>query len=241
MDVLILAGGKVDETLRRRIGVEYRAQLPFGKQTMLERVLKAVRKFGNIKVVSTAEVEGLPVIPAGRSFVESLGNGLAQITSETFLLVTADIPFITAEAIDDFLERCDKTALINYPIIPLDAAEAAYPGIKRTSYRLSIGPVTGGNIALVNTAMMRRSLPKLEKAYKNRKNVLKLALLIGPGILGRFVVGAALPKTLTVQSLEQAIGKIMGGRVKAIYTEHAEIGNDIDNIEQYEQAVQMLV
>lgn len=241
MDVLVLAGGKVDDTLRSRIGVEYRAQLPFGKQSMLERVLRAIRQFGTVKVVSSVPIEGLEVIPAGKSFVESLANGLAEVKSDTFLLVTADIPFITAEAIQDFLDRCDKTALINYPIIPLEAAQSAYPGVKRTSYRLSIGPVTGGNIALVNTALMRRNLPKLERAYKNRKNVLKLALLIGPGILGRFILGAVLPKTLTVASLQNSIGRIMGGPVKAVYTEYAEIGNDIDNIEQYEQAVRMLV
>lgn len=237
MEVLVLAGGRNPESLMRRTGVTYRAQLPVGAKTMLERVLEGLQGFGPIRIVADFPVPGAQVIPAGQNFVESLSRGLDAIESSHFLLVTADVPDLTPQAVQDFVDKCDRSALINYPLIPLDLANERYPGFKRTSYALSMGRVTGGNIAFVATDLMRKSLPRLQQAYDLRKKVLKLALMIGPGIMMRFLAGLAFPALLTLPKLEQAIGRRLGGPVKAVVTTYPELGHDIDTEEQYDELV----
>lgn len=206
---------------------------------MVDWVIDAVAHLGPVVVVggtsSSNDEGGLTTIhaPAGKTFIESLSNGLAHITSESFLLVTADLPFLTKESIDDFVARCDTTKLFNYPIIPMDEARRRFPQFKRTALKIREGEFTGGNIALVNTALIRRSLPLMQQGYDNRKSPLKLATIVGLGTLFRLILGKVLPGTLPIPALEKAVGKVLQGPVKAIITPYAEIGTDIDSPEQF--------
>jgi len=237
MDVLILAGGNTSPELREATGIESRAQLPFRGRAMVDWVLDAVKHLGPVVFVGEPlgwEGEGeIRVVPAGKSFVESLGNGLKAVQSESFLLVTADLPFLTREAVDDFITRCDPTQLFNYPIIRMTDANAKFPQFKRTAMKLKEDEFTGGNILLVKTDLMKQILPRLDEAYANRKSPLKLGRMVGLGTLGRMLLGKLFPATLPIQALEKAVGGILGGPVKGIITPYAEIGTDIDSPEQY--------
>jgi len=237
MQVLILAGGQCPPELIEETGVQHRSQLPYKGRPMLDIVIDAVAHLGKLVIVGDVAKEGATIVPSGKSFVESLAAGLAEIQDENFLLVTADMPFLTRAGVDDFLAKADPNVLINYPIIPLSEAEAQFPGMKRTSYKLAEGKFTGGNLSLIRTGLMRQVMPKIDEAYANRKSVLKLAKLIGLPTLFRFVIGAAIPAFLTIRSIEASIGKALGGPVKGVITHYPEIGADIDSAEQYRALV----
>lgn len=233
MDVLILAGGRTEPELKESTGCEFRADLPFGDRTILQIVLDATGYLGEPILVTAHPREGTRDVQSGASFVESLSAGVHRIESENFLLVTADLPFITRAAIEDFLARADSSILINYPVITMQLCTEKYPELPRTAWKFREGEFTGGNIAVMNTAMMRNALPLIEQAYQNRKKVLKLGAQIGPSTVALLAFSRLAPKLVSIHALEKKVGKFLGGEVRAVPTEYAEIGTDIDNAEQY--------
>jgi hypothetical protein len=200
---------------------------------MVELVVAAVMHLGEPILVGGPEAISNRRVEAGKSFIESLARGLDEVKTESFLLVTADLPFLTPSGVDDFIARCDRQAMLNYPIIDIADAENQFPGMKRTTLKLRDGRFTGGNIALIQTDTMRNALPIMNHAYEARKKPLRLAGIVGPGTLLRVVLGKVAPQTLTIGALEGAVARFLGGSVRAVKTPFAEIGADIDNLEQW--------
>lgn len=233
MDIVVLAGGRCDPELAVLSGQSLRALVPYRGRPMLEIVLEAVIGLGRVIVVGGPESAAYESVPAGKTFTESLTNGLGSVRSETCLLCTADLPLLTSEAVRDFVGRCSPEALLNYAIVPAERCAERFPGMKRTTLRLREGRFTGGNIALCNTAALRAALPILERAYAARKSPLQLARLVGFRALSLVAIGAIVPRFLSVSALERCVSRIFGGQVRAVRSEYPEIGVDIDSADQY--------
>jgi molybdopterin-guanine dinucleotide biosynthesis protein A len=233
VDVVVLAGGETDAALRELGGTDQRALLPYKGRPMVETVLDAVQHLGTPIVVASFDVPRGRRVPAGKGFVESMANGLNAVTTEAFLLVTSDIPWVTAEAVDDLIARSDPDALLNYPIIAAEDAERQFPGTTRTTLRLKEGEFTGGNAAVVKTSLMREAMPHLERAYANRKKVLALGAQVGWSTLFSLIKLKLLPGSVSVARFEADLGKFLGGRICAVRTPFAGLGTDVDNAEQY--------
>lgn len=233
MDVVVLAGGRCPADLRDATGVEFRATLPVRGRPMVAWVIEAVAHLG--KVIAVGGPPGLSPhqLEAGTTFIESLGRGLQAVTTDSFLLVTGDLPFLTANAVDDFISRCDPEAMLNFPVIDVRDSERAFPGMRRTSIKTREGRFTGGNIALLQAEPMRAALPVMEQAYANRKKPLRLAGMVGLGTLLAVAAGQLVPSLLPLSRLEKAVGKCLGQRVRAVVSPFPEIGADIDTLEQY--------
>lgn len=240
MDILILAGGRCDEVMREATGVENRSELRYGSKTSLEIVMDAVSSFGRCIVTAEKPVPGTEFAPAGTSFIGSVTSGLSKVTSESFLLCTSDIPCINKGVIGGFLDACYPDAELNYPIINIADCERMFPGMKRTTFKLKDGEFTGGNIALINTAAFRRTVPLLERAYEHRKSPLKIGAIVGAGVLGSLVMAKVFPGSLTVEALEKSVTKSLNLKVKGVKTSFAEIGADVDSLDQY-QAMRKIV
>lgn len=223
--------------MRSRFGIDFRSELPFGGRPSVAWALQALAGFGEPIVVggpaglSSRQVEG------GNHFVDSVRRGLEAVQTEKFLLATADLPFLEAESVEDFVARSPEVADIAYPIIPIAACERAFPGIPRTTLGLREGRFTSGNLGLIRRSAMLSAVTVLERAYDARKSPLKLAQIVGWGTLGRVILGKIAPKTLPIAALEASVGRFLGVSISAVITEHADIAADIDSLEQYDQAV----
>ena len=160
------------------------------------------------------------------------GVRAAPATAEHLLLITSDLPLITAKAIDDFVRRSlGSGAEVCYPIIPKDSCERRFPGGRRTYVRLREGTFTGGNAVLTTRIFLERSQALIARLYAARKNPLKLAALFGiPFILG------LLTGRLTIPQLEARASAIISGQVAAIISHYPELGFDVDKVEDLELA-----
>ena len=78
-------------------------------------------------------------------------------------------------------------------------------------------------------------MPRLRQVIQNRKNPLALAGLIGLGALVKFVLGV-----ITIRELEERVSRILGVTARALITNHAEIGFDVDKPEDLETALTAL-
>jgi CTP:molybdopterin cytidylyltransferase MocA len=231
MDIIILAGGHCSPELAAATGVQDRAAIEINGRTCLSIVTEALRPFGDLIIVGGPPVEDATQTPAGKSFIESVRNGLEKATSDRILISTVDIPLLTSASVQDFIRDCDPNA-INYPIIRAEDCDRAFPGMKRTTLKLKEGEFTGGNLALVSTDVMRNALPVIERSYEARKSPLKLASIVGIGTLSRLIWGKILPSSLSIPILENSISRFLGVPAHAVISKHPEIGADIDTPEQ---------
>ncbi len=245
---LILAGGKLSPDLARVAeGVANRALIPLAPgRVMLDYVVEALQEGfarsqdGGGRILLAGDDIPLPAgcaaVPGGETLVDTLLNGVAALApDETRLLVaTADIPFLTPDAVRDLLQRADsiRDADFAYPIVEAARCRERFPEMKRTTLRIKEGEFTGGNLVLLNPAFLRQHQQVIRDAYARRKDVPRLAMLLGPSLLLRLLLSRVSPNMLQIAHLESAVGRLIGGaKARAIITSYAEIGVDIDKPE----------
>ena len=253
---LILAGGKLSPDLVPVAeGATNRALIPLApNRVMLDYVVEAlqagfVQSSGGGRILLAGDSIPLPTgcvaVPGGETLVDTLLNGVAALTpDETRLLVaTADIPFLTGEAVSDLLQRADSLtdADFVYPIVEAVRCRGRFPGMKRTTLRVKEGEFTGGNIVLLNPAFLRLHEQVIRTAYTRRKDVPKLAALLGPALIARLILSRIVPQALSIGHLEAAVGRLIGGaKARAVITPYAEIGVDVDKPDDVRIARAML-
>lgn len=240
---LILAGGKNKPEMQAACGgIENRALVSLHGRPMLDYVVDAVREgFGDGgRILVAGDVPtppGCVAVAGGSSLVDTLLNGAAALTPEEtrLLVVTADIPFLTPAALADLLQRASDlpgSPQFVYPIIEAERCRVQFPQMKRTTLRIAEGEFTGGNLALLDPAFLRRNEAVLRDAYAQRKSVPGLARILGGAFLFRLLLSRVAPGALTIPLLEAAVGRALGGATaRAVITPFAEIGADIDRPE----------
>lgn len=228
-----------------------KAGVRIGDRTMVEYVLTVLQECPEVdRVVLVApeslwkeipEAKGLSFASPGGSPLESFARGLEVLDRQGLpaswiLACTGDIPFLTREAVSDFITRCrGREADLYYPIIPRRAAEERFPGVQRTYARLREGCFTGGNLFLVRREIVDRCLAGAEEFVRLRKQPLALARLVGLGLLIKYLLGV-----LTLAEAERRISRLFNIRGAAIITTHAEIGVDVDKPSDLELARRIL-
>ncbi len=234
-DAIILAGGESSESLSR-MGVEkYEALINIAGQPMVSFVVRALAKstrVGSIFVLGPVEALSklkfppqVQVLAAGDTILETIALGMSALKhTNKVLVVTADIPLLTAEAVDDFIEQCvQKEADLYYPIVYKESNECSYPGNKRTYVRMKEGTVTGGNIFLVNPKIVKQCMQSAKPLIENRKNPFKLSQILGWSFVVKFLLGS-----LTIQEVEKRVSELLLIKGVAVNSNYPEIGLDVD-------------
>jgi len=250
LPAVILAGGVADPEMAAKYSIENRAEVPIAGKMMLRYVFDAIRAsthIDDIYVVGNIKCDAATkIIPPGQSLLDNLIAGVKACSSDAsdrlVMVSTSDIPFVSTEAIDDLISRCtDPDIDFYYPVIPREACEKRFPGMKRTYARLAEGTFTGGNIMLMRSGFVLKNADLINKVFSARKSVLRLAGLIGlPTMLRAIIAQVFMPKALDLLTLEKTVGRIINARVKAVPIHYAEIGSDVDDLAQVEFAESVL-
>lgn len=237
----VVLGGGGGDALSKAAGVPAKALVPFGGRPLASYVLDALRESSRVgQVVYVGEATPAIVAQADRvfpaedtflgSFSAGVGAALGVAPHNPALVLSADLPWLTGAAIDDFVRAAEASgAALAYPIIRREVALAQFPGQARTFVKLKDGRFTGGNLMLLATEAVPVLLPFIERAYRGRKNPLALARLFGPDFIVRLAFGR-----LEVAAVERRAERILGVRVRALPTPHAGIGADVDKPEHLE-------
>ena len=243
---IVLAGGRNKSEMAAAAGEEMRALIPFRGRPMFRWVVEALGaadSVGEITVVGPVpESEGFRVTADRGGFVENVYAGLEKVPTEASALIsTSDIPFLTSQAVDDFvrLARAEEADIV-YPIVGVEDCYREFPGLKRTALRLIEGEYTGGNMVLVRQGFMDSQRERLAQAYGLRKSPLGLALMIGMSTSLKLGISiAARRPLLSLVDLESAISRVVGGKARAVISRHAEIATDIDRPSDLAAAVRI--
>ncbi|GAA0513111.1 nucleotidyltransferase family protein [Deinococcus depolymerans] len=232
----MLGGGDPGDPFAAAHGVKVKPLIPVAGEPMALHVLRALRGSGRVGRVAYVgpTTPALDLLIDGRvtdhgTLLSNLEAGVDALRAaglrpgERVLVVTADVPMLRAEEVRSVLDAAPPGAGLVYPVVRREVCEAAYPGVKRTYARLRDGTFTGGNLFLLDPALIGQFLPRLREVLAARKAPLKLAGLIGPGVLLRLVTGR-----LSVAALEAKVSALLGVPARALITPHAAVGTDVD-------------
>lgn len=250
-DAVILAGGENSSDLKKIAPYDNEALIIIGNYPMIYYVYRALRATPCIdKIVVSGPADALRTIlpkeeklffvDGGDNAIESFAHAVDLLSdigiSPKVLAVPTDVPFITPEAIRDFLACCERSdADFYYPITRKEVNEKKYPGVVRTYVRLKDGVFTGGNLFLLRSAVIPVCLDIGHKLVQRRKNPLAMAKLFGFGLVWKYLTGS-----LSINIAEKRFFKVVGIRGKGIISPYAEVGVDVDKPEDLRLAQQYL-
>ncbi len=241
-DAVILAGGR-SPWLRAAAGTEMLLLARLDGQSIIDRLAGALRASGRVgRIMVTAPEEIRLQLPTGTEFCVA-GTDMPTTASLAaaalggrgkILFVCADIPLLHAAAVNAFLDQCERSpkALLFYPIIPKDVCLRSFPTARRTYGRLADGTFTGGNMMLVDAAVIPEGLKKAREIYARRKNPLALCGWLGFAFLARLLLGR-----LSSASIAERMSAIMGFPCRVVVSAYAEVGMDVDKITDWQLAV----
>jgi len=234
-NALILAGTKKKGPLEITENVDNKALIMIDSRPMIDYIVDALNNSENIdKILVVGPKNELhpyigkkveEILNPGNSILENMERGLNFFNSDDNLLIlTSDIPLITPEAIDEFLNICTKRKLcIGYPIITKKNIEKKYPETERTYVKMKEGILCGGNIVFFEPEVFFQNKELIQGLFNNRKNNLKNAKILGLKCILKFLF-----KTLTIEDAEKRVTDIIGYNSGAVMVSYPEIMIDLD-------------
>ncbi len=234
-DAIVLAGGTCP-WLKKLSGTEYRAVAMLDGKPLVSYIIEALLACEAINkiTISGAKNELAHInLPKDVQIVEASGGTMLDTTLAAVkatnavrpvLFVTDDVPLLTSEAVTDFLQKIEShSADVFYPIIPKSVCLRDFPDGKRTYVTFKDGVFTGGNILLVNPAVVAKCKETAEQVFAKRKYPWKLCGWLGWSFVLKFLL-----HRLKVKDVEARASELLGFKGKAVVTQFAEIGMDVD-------------
>jgi len=236
IDALVLAGSPNEGALRGCSNAKYEAMIDIKGKLMVEYVVDALRqcdRIGRIAIVGPKKelsihfpVGGREVlVEHGGQLLENVLRGLRELPgAQRVLLVTSDIPLITPQAIENFIDLCgNEQADFYYPVVPQELLETQYSTCRRTYVQLKEGVFTGGNIFLFNPGIVEECMSRGQKLVDARKSPFKLCRLVGLLFLIKFLV-----KKISLHEAQKKASQLLGIKGRVVISTYPEVGIDVD-------------
>jgi molybdopterin-guanine dinucleotide biosynthesis protein A len=246
IDAVLPAGGRIAGELARDLGTDVKALLRFGPDTVLERTLKTLRatgRVGRIAVVGPREISpyvnladvALPETDSGAGNIlrglEWLRGAHEGADSERVLILTTDLPFLTAGAITAFLDACPPEMDLCVPVLNRQEFEARFARTASRYVRLRDGDWMIGCAFLIRPQAVLRNRVMIEQVFAARRSQIGMARLLGPWFVLRF-----LTRRLGVKQIEAKCLQLLGCAGVGIRGCAPELAFDIDYISDYRYA-----
>ena len=255
-DLIILAGGAGTVTLPGQ-GERARALAELKGRRLLDYIVDGVRESSRVASVvlvthsahleafrqAAVAVPGLLLCACDGSMAECAAAAIRRLREQPghekitkVATVCDDLPFLTGAALDDFIARAEAAEADGvYAIVRKEACLREFPSLRRTFFHLKEGEFTGGNVSLVSVDLFPGCIEKMKEVFALRKNPVKLAAWLGP-----FFILKMLLHQLSLEDVERKVSELFGYRGRAVITDHACIGTDLDKAEEWAEAEKYL-
>lgn len=249
-DVVIPAGGEIDPGFAKVVGTKSKALIKFNDKTVLRHSIEALRgssQIGRIVVVGSPEVVAHEDAQLADAILPEAGSGPKNIWAgaqhlqgldfppDRIVIVTADLPYLKSESIDQFLAMCDQNMDFNVPLIAKDDFDEAFPSAEATFVKLLDGVWTTGCVYLITVRGLKVALEHIERVFVRRKSKIGMARLLGLKFVWDYF-----NKKLTVSDIEAKVTELLNVRGRAVPGAPPEFAYDIDYIEDYQYVLSSL-
>ncbi len=241
MKAVITAGGPISGKYAERAGTQLKALAPMRGMTMLARTIEALRAIG---VARIAVVGGEEVKRVCASTVEKIvpdagtgrGNVLGALDAwpedgQRLLYLTCDMPYVTAAALQTFLDAVPPTHL-SMALCDIDAFLLRFPNVPPFGITLNGEMVVNGGAFMIPAGASRPIRSFATRLFEARKAPWKMASIAGPSLLLKFLFGR-----LAISELERRASGLLGIPVVAARSCAPELGFDADTLAEYEYAL----
>lgn len=248
MDCIITAGGSVpeDDPLYPYTQGKPKSLIELNGMTMIEYVVRALRGSRHIDrlyIVGLTEddVRGLDLpqdityLPDSGGLVSNLSTSLDRLMADnpsasTVLLSSADIPLLTTEVVDAYIEQCQPfDCIAYYNVVTQETMEQQFAGSERTFVKLYKMAVAGGDMTLVQTRILNTNRALWESIVRGRKHAWQLVRLVGFRALLKFLL-----RRLSLSDVEELATRMVGAPVRVINSPYPELAMDVDKPRQVE-------
>ncbi len=246
VDAVLLAGAPNNGPLQEVRSEKWEAEIPINGKPMIHYVINALTsslRVENIVVVGPQEIKdslppGATWVEAGENLTDNIFRAMDALEKKNkVLFVTADLPFLHGEVIDDFVDRCGELGGdIFYPLVSREANEQLYPETVRTYFTLKEGAFTGGNIILTTPQAVINSRWVMDQVISRRKKPWKIIQMLGVFFIFKF-----LTKQLTLRQLEKRASELLGYSGVLIISPYPELSTDVDKPSDLELAEKTIV
>lgn len=211
---VVLAGSRDGtDPVAVHAGVSDKALIAFGEETMLERVIMALRAAGvghvsvaanSPAVLAEAERHGAMPFPAAAGPSASTANALEELGAP-LIVTTGDHALLNSEWIRDFVARVPDGADVAVLLARREAIEVAAPGSRRTYLRFADGDWSGCNLFLLATPRAIDAVRLWQAVERDRKQPWRIVRRLGVRLLLRY-----LTRRLTLVEAITALGQRAG-------------------------------
>lgn len=248
VDVVVTAGSTPGEPdpLAEAMEVERKALIEIAGKEMIRWVVDALRgssRIGHIFVVGLSAEDGVdfgtPVeyVPAVGKMLDNIQAGIERVLEvnpdvKWIALASSDIPLLTTEIVDYFLETCEgMNGDIFYSVVERKVMEARFPGSGRTFVPLREGAFCGGDLFLFNTNVLSSNRELWDRLSDARKNFWRQVSMVGFIPLIKLLL-----RRLTIAEAERVGSKALNCRGRAFISAYAEVAMDVDKPHQLDMA-----
>jgi GTP:adenosylcobinamide-phosphate guanylyltransferase len=246
MDVVMLAGGipQPDDLLYPYTQGKPKALIDVGGKAMIQWVLDALNgaeSVGNIILVGLDNLDGInsqkPIypIPNQSGLFENIKAGAKKLSAlnpetEYFLMISSDIPAITAEMVEWVIKKSAESDYdLYYNVVERETMERRFPGANRTFAKLRGMQLCGADLSVIRVEMVTHNEGLWMRLADARKSVFKQAALIGFDTLVLYLLHA-----MNLEQTTRQASKRIGINARAIVSPYAELAMDVDKPHQLE-------
>ncbi|MEW5686131.1 MAG: nucleotidyltransferase family protein [Pseudomonadota bacterium] len=229
---LVLAGsrGGVDPVAAYG-DAPHKALIRLQDRTLLERVVNALRDAGAARV---AVISGHPLVRAEAERLnaevldEAAGPSLsvragAERLGTPLLVTTADHALLEGAWVSRFLADVPANVDVAALVAPRPVVEAAAPGTQRTWLKLADGDWSGCNMFYLATPAALAVIDLWRRVEAERKRPWKMARILGPGMLLRYVM-----RRLALKDAAVRLGRLAGVNAAIVQTPYGLASVDVD-------------
>lgn len=246
MDCIIMAGGIPAEgdLLFEYARGKPKALLDIAGKPMVQWVIDAVETATSVERICLIGLNPDAGISFGKR-VELiadqgtlLGNARAGIerllsidpSPRHFLFCSADIPLISPDMIEQFIDQCADPGIdLYYGVVSRALMESRFPYSLRSYVHLRGETLAGADVFVVHSRVSQVDHGLWEDLVGARKTPLKQARRIGFYTLIKLLF-----RQLDLEEAEFRVSKAIGLAGKAVRVNHAELGMDVDKPFQME-------
>lgn len=239
MKAVVTAGGRIDGEFATAAGTDVKGLVSIHGVTMLQRAIDALRGAGvtQIAVVGGNEVKAACASAIDR-FVEESPSGSENLLralrawpdDERLLYATSDLPYVTPAAVKDFVERAGHGTLA-VALAEFADFTARFPDAPPFGIRLGRERVVNGGLFSIPPGAGEKLAAIATRFFEARKKPWRMASLVGPSVLIRFLSGR-----LRVSDLETMALHVLQVPAQALRGCAPELAFDVDTIVEYRYA-----
>lgn len=230
---LVLAGSRpgAPDPVAAYGGAAHKALIRLGGETLLARVVGALREAGatRIAVVSShpgvrAEIARLGAEALDEAAGPSLSvKAAAEQLGAPLLVTTADHALLQGEWVTRFLADTPRETDVAALVAARATVEAAAPDTKRTWLKLADGDWSGCNLFYLATPRALGVVDLWRRVEAERKRPWKMAQILGAGVLLSYLTGR-----LTLDGAASHLGRMAGVTARIVRTPFGLASVDVD-------------